>query len=392
MAQARKTNIKPGSNAAATGLAPKPLALQWLAMWQFKSYGQARIHFHPEMNCISGLNGAGKTNLLDAIHLICLTKSRFQRQDQDLVQHGQDFYRLEAQFLLEEKTENFALTYRLGEKKILKHNHVPEERMADHVGRLPLALLAPDDNVLIRGASDERRKFFDNLLSQAFPAYLQQLQAYNRLLLQRNNLLATALRQGHRPDPVLLDAYDEPFLLLNQQIAQQRRQGMQALEPLVKDFYARLSNQREEPRIDYLCQVEEPDFAQVFSANRRLDVDAGRTLRGCHRDDFDFLLDGHPVKRFGSQGQQKTFLLSLHLAKAQFLAQHCQTLPLLLLDDILEKLDPERIAALLTLIGGGRMGQVFITDAGQQRLREVTANYAASHFIIEAENYRSQEI
>ncbi len=298
-----------------------------------------------------------------------LTKSRFQRSDADVVRHGEEFYRVVAKFNLDGDDTEVVMTFKTGDKKTLKKNGAVMDRLSDHVGTIPVVFVHPDDSVLVKGPSEERRKFFDNLLSQSDPQYLAALMRYNRLLVQRNNLLHGLLVRGGRPDDILLETYDEPLLELNEQLYNSRKQMLEGFLPLLRQFYKALSLDREQPEIVYESQVGEGPFREFYLASRRRDLEAGRTQMGIHKDDYDFRLGGQPVKRFGSQGQQKTFLLAMSLAKAHLLAESCRRPPLLLLDDILEKLDPDRLSGLLALIGKGQMGQVFITEASEERMR-----------------------
>jgi len=351
-------------------VSPQPLVLQKLVLTNFKNHAAATYSFHPYLTCITGLNGIGKTNLLDAIYLLALTKSRFQKSDADLIAQGADFYRVAADFLVNENQVQVSVAYSLAEGKVLKTDSKQLPRLADHIGQLPVVFINPDDTTLVRGGAEERRKFFDNLLGQSSPVYLQALMAQNRLLQQRNALLAQMAERGSRQLDVL-EAIDGPLLTAFTTVATQRAACLQALLPAFASYYEALSLGREVPAIQYVSQVIEPNFTQLFYQNQRQDMASQRTLLGAHRDEFDLLMNGQPARKVGSQGQQKTFLLALKLAMHHYLTVHTGRKPMLLLDDIFERLDETRMGGLLHLLGQGQLGQVFITEATGSRMQRI---------------------
>jgi DNA replication and repair protein RecF len=242
--------------------------------------------------------------------------------------------------------------------------------MADHIGKIPVVFVNPDDTPLVRGGAEERRKFFDNLLSQSSPTYLKALLLQNRLLQQRNAHL-TILAERRSTDTTLLDTYDEPLLETFQTLSQLRANCLVAFLAPFRKYYAQLSQGKEEPDIRYESQLLDLDFPKAFYQSRARDSAAGRTLLGAHRDEFGLLMGEEPVRKVGSQGQQKTFLLALKLAMSDYLAEFTGRQPLLLLDDIFERLDETRIAGLLALVKSGKLGQVFVTEATGERMRRV---------------------
>lgn len=349
---------------------PAPLTFQTLELANFKNHPGGRYAFAERLTCITGLNGSGKTNLLDALYLLALTKSRFQKADPDLIAYGEDYYRVAGHFRLPGATSDVSLAYRRGERKILKEDGVVAERLSDHIGKIPVVFVNPDDTPLVRGGAEERRSFFDNLLSQSSPVYLEALMKQNRLLKQRNALLAQ-MAERRSTDTTLLETYDEPLLASFRTLSEARAACLETFVPPFARYYAELSQGREEPAIVYESQLADPDFERMFYLSRGRDIASGRTLLGAHRDEFDLRMSGQPVRKVGSQGQQKTFLLALKLAMHDFLAEQTGRLPLLLLDDIFERLDETRIAGLLALVGSGRLGQAFITEATGERMRRV---------------------
>ena len=345
--------------------------LHALELANYKNHAAGKYSFADRLTCITGLNGSGKTNLLDAIYLLALTKSRFQKSDPDLIAYEQDYYRVAGRFTLGEDEMSVSLAYRRGERKILKDNGLVAERLSDHIGKVPVVFVNPDDTPLVRGGAEERRKFFDNLLSQSSAPYLQTLMKQNRLLQQRNALL-TSMAERRISDPTLLDTYDDPLLECFRILSGERAACLEEFLPPFIAYYAQLSQGREVPQILYESQIQDPEFDRLFYLSRQRDMASGRTLLGAHRDEFELLMDDQPVRKVGSQGQQKTFLLALKLAMHDYLAERTGRRPLaLLLDDIFERLDETRIAGLLQMIANGGLGQAFITEATGERMRRV---------------------
>lgn len=312
----------------------------------------------------------GKTNILDAIHYLCLSKSHFTASDRHVAQHDADFFRLEGIFERDERTERIVAKVIPGKQKILERNGLAYERMADHIGLLPLVMLTPDDTQLALEGSEARRKFLDGSLAQLDALYLTHLMQYNRVLKQRNALLKREDFIRH-PQPVLLDAYKEQMVEPAALIYAHRQRFAEEFTPLFQKFYASLSGSKEEVACTYRTQLHKESMAELLEKNLNRDVILQRTSAGLHRDDLVFVMDGHPLKRFASQGQLKSFILALKLAQYELLRQKKNTGPLLLLDDIFDKLDGDRVRSLLQLILDAAFGQVFITDTDPDRLRRI---------------------
>ena len=350
--------------------------LEKLHLTYFKSYEEGSFTFGERVNCLVGENGSGKTNLLDAIYFLALTKSAFQNQDALSIRHEDDFFVLDGIF--HQDTERIQITCSLprGQRKVMMSDKKAYERLSDHIGRFPVVLIAPDDTDLVREGSELRRRFFDGVLSQLDPRYLEDFLQYNKILNQRNGLLKLFAERNYL-DVDLLETYNDPLIALNLRLHAQRRTFMESFLPLFKKYYAFLSSEKESVAVIYESEVATDDFAAEFRQHRSRDLHAQRTVRGIHKDDYVFEINGVVLKKFGSQGQQKSFVIALKLAQYELLAAEKETKPILLLDDIFDKLDDKRIRKLIELIDDGSLGQVFITDARPERSRRILESIQA---------------
>lgn len=349
------------------------LHLEKLFLTDFKNYEEGRYAFSPDINCIVGENGSGKTNLLDAIYFLALSKSAFHNQDALSVKHEADFFIVDGTFKENKKAVQITCSLQRGQRKVLMSDKKPYERISEHIGRFPVVLMAPNDTDFVREGSEERRRFFDGVLSQLDQHYLNDLLQYNKVLNQRNSLLKIFWERNYF-DADLLETYDEPLVQFAQQIFVKRREFLQTFLPLVRHYYAFLGESRELMDIVYESEVIDHDFATEFRKNRQKDLQAQRTTRGIHKDDFVFEMNGTALRKFGSQGQQKSFVIALRLAQFQMLFNEKQTKPILLLDDIFDKLDDRRIAKLLEMMNSQVFGQVFLTDARPERTSQLLEN------------------
>ncbi len=344
--------------------------LEKLHLTYFKSYEEGSFTFGERVNCLVGENGSGKTNLLDAIYFLALTKSGFQNQDALSIRHEADFFVLDGIFNENDRRTQITCSLQRGQRKVLLSDKKPYERLSDHIGRFPVVLIAPDDTDLVREGSEVRRRFFDGVLSQLAPHYLEDFLQYNRILTQRNGLLKLFAERNYL-DEDLLETYNDPLISLALRIHQQREAFMERFMPLFRQYYAFLSNQKERVEVIYESEVATEDFPAEFRKHRSRDLHAQRTVKGIHKDDYTFEIDGMALKKFGSQGQQKSFVIALKLAQYELLAAGKETKPILLLDDIFDKLDDKRIHKLIELIDDGSLGQVFITDARPERSHRI---------------------
>lgn len=362
--------------------------LEKLSLTNFKNYEDVRYVFGRQVNVIVGPNGSGKTNLLDAVYFLALSKSAFQSQDALSILHDADYFIIDGIFE-EHDDRNVQVTISLqrGQRKVLMADKKPYERVSDHIGRFPVVLIAPNDTDLVREHSEERRHFFDGVLSQLDPDYLRDYLMYQQVLKQRNSLLKL-FADRNQVDNDLLDTYDEPLLELGQKIHDRRKLFIDEFLPDFRAHYAYLSGARETVSILYESEVSNPDFANEFRHFRRRDTVLQRTTMGVHKDDYSFLIAGLssgqqeagepvPLKKFGSQGQQKTFVIALKLAQFDQLEARRGVKPILLLDDIFDKLDDRRIGKLIQQMDEGAFGQLFISDARPERTRDLLKDVKA---------------
>jgi len=344
--------------------------LKSLDLTQFKNHEKLHFDFSTQLNCFVGLNGSGKTNVLDAIHYLSLTKSAVQSSDSLNVQHEQDFFAIKGQFELNDKPVEVRCTFELGKKKLIYQNGKALDKISEHVGLIPLVLIAPDDTELIKGGSDGRRKFFDGLISQLDHGYLDKLIRYHHFLKQRNALLKKFAETGRR-DLTLLDHYDQELIGLSKLLALRRSELLQELAPLLQRDYEEISQGQEKVTITYETEAMRDDFQGYFQSLRKKDLITKNSNAGIHKDDFNFQIGDHPIRKIGSQGQQKSFIIALKLGQFQIFEQARGEKPLLLLDDIFDKLDDLRIAQLMQLISKNTFGQIFLTDARPERSKKI---------------------
>jgi DNA replication and repair protein RecF len=351
------------------------MILETLHLLFFKNYDEATLQLSPHINCFIGDNGSGKTNLLDAIHYLALTKSAFASSDAQSIKQGEEFFVVKGRFCTppDDTRETIQCSLRAGQKKAVTHNKRAYERISDHIGRFPVVLISPYDTDLIRQGSEERRRYFDSLISQLDHEYLELLISYNHILRQRNALLKQAAdRQGYDRDYLLV--LDEQLAPVGTQLVQLRQQFLSDFTPIFQRHYQQLADSQEQVTLDYKSQLPDADFGHLLRTVERKDLALQRTTVGPHKDDFVFLMDGVSVKNFGSQGQQKSYAIALKLAQFEIAATRKQHKPILLLDDIFDRLDEKRITRLLQLVADQTFGQVFLTDTHLERTDRALAD------------------
>ena len=360
------------------------MTLQTLNILNYRNIRQAALAFSPKINCLVGLNGQGKTNVLDAIYLLSFTKSALTATDSLNITHGEQMAMVQGVYDGADEPETISCGLKRGVKKQFRRGRKDYKRMLDHIGLLPLVLVSPADNALIEDGSEERRRFMDTVICQYDKTYLEQLTDYNALLRQRNALLK---HLADRPDGgTSLTAEDEALLEVleiqmtpkAQYVYQRRTAFIETFVPLFQELYARISNGAEVPELTYVSQLQNRDLQESYRRTRPRDIILGWTSQGIHKDELSTKVrsinhpeESYPLKQVGSQGQQKTYLLAMKLAQALFLYQRTDKRPILLLDDIFDKLDSERVRRIVELVRGDLFGQIFITDTDRQHLTEI---------------------
>lgn len=338
--------------------------LEKIVISDFRNIELQELEFSPNINCISGNNGEGKTNLLDAIYYLSMTKSAFATSDKFSFRHGTEEFSLSGTYLMENGLHcRFALKMNSkGEKKVRRDDKM-YGRVSEHIGILPIVMVSPSDISMVSESGDERRRFVNAVLSQMDAEYMASLQQYNRLLQQRNKML-----KDLNPDPSFLEVIDMRMAALAQPIYEKRREFVEDLKPVVAEYYAALSGGTEKVDIEYESDLSKGPLDMLLSSTYEKDRILKYTTTGIQRDDFVFTMDGWPLRRHGSQGQQKSFLVSLKFAQYDIMKKNYGFAPLLLLDDVFDKLDMGRISNLLQMVSGSDFGQIFITDSNKVRM------------------------
>lgn len=357
------------------------MVLKQLHIINFKSIASASLELSSKVNCFIGLNGMGKTNVLDALHYLAFTKSHLGITDGLAVRRGADAAILDGVYISSAGDElHLLLQIRPGQRKILKRNKKEYDRLTDHIGSFPLVIVSPQDYQLIQGGSEERRRFVDMQLSQQDASYMAALSQYHKLLTQRNSLLKSG-----SPSDSLLDVLDMQMDRVAGYLWQSRRDFVEAFIPHFAEYYQTIAQERDEVRLEYVSQLSETSGAlyAMLRDSRGRDRLLGHTSCGIHRDDLVMTLGGELIRRVGSEGQNKTYLISLKLAQYRLLAQGRQEPPMLLLDDVFDKLDAERVGRIIDLVGGQDFGQIFLTDTNRKYLDEIIRSWGRDYHLYE---------
>ncbi|WDF68118.1 DNA replication and repair protein RecF [Sphingobacterium oryzagri] len=345
--------------------------LKQLSVLNFKNYTESSLDFLPQANAFAGANGAGKTNLLDAIHYLALCKSYFNPIDSQHIKKGEDWFMVQGEFDREDVPDLVSCSLKKNQKKQFKKNKKDYPRLADHIGQFPLVMISPNDTTIVTEGSEERRKFMDNVISQTDNQYLDILIQYNKILLQRNSLLKQ-IRETGVFDIGLLEVINLQLVEAGERIFARRQQFMEAFLPEFARYYAFLTEDAEQVSLVYESSLIAADFEALLRDSLAKDRVLERTTQGIHKDDLLFTIhDGMVLKKFGSQGQQKSFLIALKLAQYSFLRNRKKYRPLLLLDDIFDKLDEHRTRKLMQLVSEDEFGQIFLTDTDAERIKHI---------------------
>ena len=371
--------------------------LKKIAVQDFRNIVFQELSFSPNVNCVSGNNGVGKTNLMDAIWYLSMTKSALSSSDRFNFRHGTDAFAIAGTYDMTRPGDTDSGTPppltrfsvqvdSKGEKKV-RRDDKPYSRIADHIGTLPIVMVSPADTALVSESGDDRRRFVNSVLSQMDREYLSAIQQYNRLLSQRNRMLKDGVR-----DDGLLSVFDERMDGYATKVSEVRARFVEELQPVVSERYATLSGGRETVSIGYQSDLLKGSLVDQLRACREKDLALGYTTAGIQRDDFVFKMDGYPIRRCGSQGQQKSFLVSLKFAQYEIMKIRYGFPPTLLLDDVFDKLDMSRIGNLLGMVAGEDFGQIFITDSNKVRMSGIVDNLTADRAYFEADGGEFKEV
>lgn len=356
-----------------------------LSLINFKNISQAELKFSPDLNCFIGNNGAGKTNLMDAIYYLSFCKSFLNAADLQNIRHNEDFFVIQGKYQRSGSEENIYCALKKGQKKQFKRNKKEYKKLSEHIGLLPLIVITPSDIDLIMGGSDERRRFIDTVISMYDQSYLDSLIRYNRALLQRNNLLKQ-FAVNHKFDVETLEIWDDQLMNYGQTIHAGRKLYIEKFIPVFQNYYELISGGNELIALEHQSQLYQNDFASLLRESRQKDRIMQFTTTGPHKDDIDFKLGDYPIKKLGSQGQKKTFLVALKLAQYNFVKEISGITPILLLDDIFDKLDKFRVEEIVKLVANDHFGQIFITDTNREHLDQIIARVSAETRIFTVQN------
>ncbi len=347
------------------------MILTELSIINYKNIAQAELAFSPKINCFIGNNGMGKTNLLDAVYYLSFCKSYTNPVDSQIIRHEADVCMLQGKYSFDDASqEEIYAAVRRKQKKQFKRNKKEYERLSDHIGLIPLVMISPADDELITGGSDNRRKFMDMAISQFNKEYLRALVRYTKALQQRNSLLKN---EEHLIDITLLELLEDQLVFDGNIIHPERKAFIQALTPVFNQLYKRISRSAETVSFNYASQLSEAGFKEKMKMSRQRDIAIGHTTIGTHRDELEMLLDGFPIKKVGSQGQCKTYFVSLKLAQFHYLLETGHNTPILLLDDIFDRLDAKRVEEIVSLVSEPKFGQIFLSDTNRESLDKILA-------------------
>ena len=356
--------------------------LKELSLTNYKNFESLKFSFDTKIICFVGLNGVGKTNILDSIYHLSYTKSYFNPIPSQNIKHGETFFFISGKYMIDDKEENILVSLKKGDKKIIKRNNKLYKKFSDHIGKIPLVLISPDDRNLIIEGSETRRKFIDGIISQTDKEYLNNLIDYNKTLKQRNALLKMFYDNSESIRKTI-DIYDRQLSSDAQKIYDKRREFLNEFIPIFKSRYKELSNDKENVEIKHSSDISpDQNLYKLLKNSLEKDLRFQYTTKGIHKDDLNLSLDNFPIKKYGSQGQQKTFLIAMKLAQFDYLSK-LDSKPILLLDDIFDKLDDTRVKQIINLVNQEKFNQIFISDTNKTRSEDIIKKVNKSYKIFE---------
>ncbi len=360
------------------------MILHKLSIINYRNIASAELTLSPKLNCFIGRNGAGKTNVLDAAYYLSFCRSALNPTDSQTIRHGEVFFVLDGAYTTDTgEPESVYCGMKRGTKKHFKRNKKEYKRLSEHIGMIPLVMVSPDDTMLINGQGEERRRLMDMVISQYDHGYIEALSRYNKAWAQRNILL----KSEEEPDEALMEIWEEQMAQNGELIYGKRDEFVREFESMFQDFYGRISERRETVALRYVSHCQRGPLLDVIRRDRFKDRAVGYSLHGIHRDDLEFTLGGHPMKREGSQGQNKTFVVAMKLAQFDFLKRTAaHTVPLLLLDDIFDKLDARRVEQIVDIVSGDGFGQIMITDTNRDHLDSILHGSSSDYKIFSVDN------
>ena len=358
------------------------MTLNSVTILNYKNIGEARLEFSPKLNCLIGNNGQGKTNVLDAIHYLSMCRSFASTGDNSaVIRHAQPYMMLQGSYTRCDTPLEVSVALQRGKRKVVRRDGKEYQRLSQHIGLLPVVMVSPMDWDLVRGSGEERRRFMDLIISQNDGEYLDALIRYNKAVEQRN-----AMIKKEMCDPLLYETVETEMARHATLLHQRRQQWVDQFLPIFMHYYNAVAGDDETVKMEYKSHLNDGTMAHHLAATRERDFILGYTTRGPHRDDLELMLNGYPMRRTGSQGQCKTYTIALRLAQFDFLKANNPAVPILLLDDIFDKLDARRVERIVDVVSSDRFGQIFITDTNRTHLDEIVARHGGGHCLMHVEN------
>jgi DNA replication and repair protein RecF len=365
--------------------------LRKLSLTNFKNYTDAELEFSPRINCFVGNNGVGKTNILDAIHYLSLTKSFFNNIDSISIHHGEDYFIINGTFVRDGEEDQIYCAFQKQKQKVLKKNGKEYQRLSEHIGKFPVVMISPADSSLVSEGSEERRKFLNKIISQYDAGYLDSVLKYSKALQNRNRLLKDFKLSGNFDNDSLV-IWDSQLVKYGTTVYNERKSLVDELIPVFQEHYSMISSEKEQVRLTYRSHLSEGNYMDALVNSINKDRFLEYTTTGIHKDDLLLEMNGHSVRSLGSQGQQKSYLVALKLAKFDYIKRRSGISPILLLDDIFDKFDADRVEQIIRLVGNQRFGQIFITDTHQSRLHEILSSHNTDYKLFRINNNSVDEV